>query len=669
MSSSNPPQSSSGAPATSNNPAFPAPPAYVAVKKLGQGTSGAVFLARPVRKPLTIITNGNSNKAGGVKQLPAEVAIKTIPRAKLRKSQSVEEKVVQEVAILKRLRHQNVVRFVDLEWDSQFVYIVMEYCQLGNLREHLAKKRNRRLQEQEARGFLRQLSAGLYFLWSRGLVHRDLKIDDEARRGRGGAATDEKAPLTERIGTLLYMAPEILKDRKYDGRCDLWSVGVIFYELLVGYPPFHGASSLDHLFAQILSPNPESLSLPQSVSTTVSQPAQNLITGLLTRNPEKRIPFREFFANSYIDLDHVPGPDSLSRGMDYVCEAVERDRSICSQLQAKNPVEPEHIEEVVELYAEGVAHLLSHIQFLGGKGDQVDMVRERVKGYIDRAEQLKKDAERLRNSPEPVAHQHQQHSQHHVQHQAAATTGKGAKSNAPQSKNLAVLAGSPPRRKKWWQVDLLESIGGLVSAATSSSASSPPPSNQKGKLAVDTYTVSKHQPQTPLSPTAGRKPKLPDTSNDSSTPADSQGPSRRPLSQTLQEKAMMTLQDAVSQESAGRLLESLSTFDTGLALMMRAMSAETEPDAKKQLREELEGWFEKAEGVMERVRSLREQRAGMGDGRSPRLPVPVAPDGNHASQGQSSPLMTTSPVQSPTQHFHSHRRDGSVSSISSGECL
>lgn len=68
--------------------------------------------------------------------------------------------MVQEIAILKRLRHENVVRLLDLEWDNQYVFIVMELCQLGNLKEFLLRQPRRCLVEQDARYFLRQLAAG-----------------------------------------------------------------------------------------------------------------------------------------------------------------------------------------------------------------------------------------------------------------------------------------------------------------------------------------------------------------------------------------------------------------------------------------------------------------------------------------------------------------------------
>ena len=136
-----------------------------------------------------------------------------------------------------------------------------EYCHLGNLKDYLNKKRNKRLSESEAKPLFRQLAGGLKFLWKNGLVHRDLKPENlllsSGTSGEAGPPilkigdfgiarppddgdTDmdlvsgsangnrSRGIMHDKIGTLLYMAPEILTGA-YDARCDLWSAGCIFY--------------------------------------------------------------------------------------------------------------------------------------------------------------------------------------------------------------------------------------------------------------------------------------------------------------------------------------------------------------------------------------------------------------------------------------------------------
>ncbi|KND04327.1 ULK/ULK protein kinase [Spizellomyces punctatus DAOM BR117] len=374
------------------------PPSYITISKLGEGTSGIVYRCRP--------------KSGG-----ADVAIKVIPRSQLGRSRK-QEKVVQEIAILKRLRHQNIVRFVDLEWDTHNVFIVMELCELGNLKEFLARKHGRRLVERDARWFLRQIAAGLFFLWSHSLVHRDLKtenllltanpnshgqpilkIADFGIADYGRNQDFSSAAMKEKIGTLAYMAPEVLKDEEYDARCDLWSVGVIFYEMLAGSTPFHTASSIDDLLKQILSPTPSQLILPPTIARTTSQTAQSLVSALLTRDPNKRLTFDEYFDHPYLDLTHIPGSESLSSGMEYISEAVELDNRF---VRSKNPSGRKELKawkQIIDLYAEGVAHLLAHVQYLGPQNPDAVQVAELVTRYINRAESLKHQVETWQNSP------------------------------------------------------------------------------------------------------------------------------------------------------------------------------------------------------------------------------------------------------------------------------
>ncbi|KAJ3282251.1 Serine/threonine-protein kinase ulk3, partial [Borealophlyctis nickersoniae] len=379
------------------------PPSYIPLRNIGQGTSGTVYLCRP--KPHLASRDVN-------------VAVKVIDRSHIRGAAKREEKVTQEISILKRLKHENVVGFVDLEWDSHYVYIVMEYCQLGSLKDYIGRRPGKRLSEQEARPLLRQLAAGLAFLWSHGLVHRDLKTAnlllsqsansapvlkiadfgiadyDEERRSKD--VLNEGVSLTERIGTLLYMAPEVLRDGSYDARCDLWSVGAIFYEMLVGQPPFASSPNLDHLYKQILSPSPPQLSLPSATASQVSSQAQQLISLLLTRNPSSRISFQSFLTDPYLDLDHLPGPDSLNRGMEAVALAVAKDERLVSKpiMARQRPSRAKEIDKVVNLYADAIAHLLAHVQYVGPKNVE-DGITERIKMYMDRAEELKDEMKRL----------------------------------------------------------------------------------------------------------------------------------------------------------------------------------------------------------------------------------------------------------------------------------
>ncbi|KAJ3160512.1 Serine/threonine-protein kinase ulk3 [Geranomyces variabilis] len=372
---------------------------------IGRGTSGTVHRAYLKSDPLAL----------------PRFAVKVIPRADLRRSRK-QEQVVREIALLKRLSHPNVVKFVDVEWDANYVRIVMELCTLGNLSDYLRARPGGRLGETEAKGLLRHLAAGLSFLQSRNITHRDIKSSNlllaqsdpplrtlpTLKIADFGIADDRHAPpnprtaleggaLTERIGTLLYMAPEVLKQDRYDSRCDLWSVGVVFYEMLVGQVPFHPVTSIDALLAQILSTTPVSLSVPPHIASRTSAPARALVSALLTRNPAARLSFRAFFTDPYLDLTHLPGPESLARGMERIMQATEVEEQT-TLAPAEERAVVERLDGLVDLYADGIAHLLAYRDYLGPSHPAMGELVERIAAYIDHAEEIKEFAQRIRTS-------------------------------------------------------------------------------------------------------------------------------------------------------------------------------------------------------------------------------------------------------------------------------
>ncbi|KAJ3153591.1 Serine/threonine-protein kinase ulk3 [Geranomyces variabilis] len=276
-----------------------------------------------------------------------------------------------------------------------------------------ADLRRSRKQEQVVR------DVGLSFLQSRNITHRDIKSSNlllaqsdpplrtlpTLKIADFGIADDRQAPptprtaleggaLTERIGTLLYMAPEVLKQDRYDSRCDLWSVGVVFYEMLVGQVPFHAVTSIDAILAKILSTTPASLSVPPHIASRTSAPARALVSALLTRNPAARLSFRAFFTDPYLDLTHLPGPESLARGMERIMQAMEVEAHT-TLAPAEEGAVVERLEDLVDLYADGIAHLLAYGNYLGPSHPAMVELVERIAAYIDHAEEIKELAQRI----------------------------------------------------------------------------------------------------------------------------------------------------------------------------------------------------------------------------------------------------------------------------------
>ncbi|RKO90600.1 hypothetical protein BDK51DRAFT_29042 [Blyttiomyces helicus] len=162
--------------------------------------------------------------------------------------------------------------------------------------------------------------------------------------------------------------------------------------MLCGHTPFQFASTIDSVLDQVMSPHPASLSLPPVIASSVPVAASSLTCALLTRDPAARISFADFFAHPYIDVEHLPGPDSLRKGMENIVQAVELDERVGEVGEGREEA-AEKIDLAVELYVEGVAHLLAHSQYVGGAAT----VTERATAYIDRAETLKAKACLLRS--------------------------------------------------------------------------------------------------------------------------------------------------------------------------------------------------------------------------------------------------------------------------------
>ena len=167
----------------------------------------------------------------------------------------------REAALLREMRHRSIIRLVDVFEDADYVHLVTDLCQGRELFERIVEKTSENngwpcLAEDEAARTIYQILTAVSYLHERGIVHRDIKpenilfettdedspvkIIDFGLSKRHNEIVDR--PMSSIVGTPYYIAPEVLRKR-YDKSCDLWSVGVITYILLSGYPPFNGATN------------------------------------------------------------------------------------------------------------------------------------------------------------------------------------------------------------------------------------------------------------------------------------------------------------------------------------------------------------------------------------------------------------------------------------------
>ncbi|XP_029999891.1 serine/threonine-protein kinase ULK1a isoform X1 [Sphaeramia orbicularis] len=238
-----------------------------------------------------------------------EVAIKCINKKNLAKSQSLLSK---EIKILKELKHDNIVRLLDYQEMGGCVYLVMEYCNGGDLAEYLHSKGT--LSEDTIRIFVQQIAQAMKVLQSRGILHRDLKPQNillchpERRRSSptnicikiadfGFARHLQTNTMAATLcGSPMYMAPEVIMSQNYDARADLWSIGTIIYQCLTGKAPFHASTPQELRFFY-----ESNRTLLPSIPKETSSHLRHLLLGLLQRNHKERISFDEFFHHPFLE--------------------------------------------------------------------------------------------------------------------------------------------------------------------------------------------------------------------------------------------------------------------------------------------------------------------------------------------------------------------------------
>uniref|UniRef100_A0A3Q1CCD6 non-specific serine/threonine protein kinase n=1 Tax=Amphiprion ocellaris TaxID=80972 RepID=A0A3Q1CCD6_AMPOC len=231
-----------------------------------------------------------------------EVAIKCINKKNFAKSQSL---LGKEIKILKELKHENIVRLLDYQEMGGCVYLVMEYCNGGDLAEYLHSKGT--LSEDTIRVFLQQIAQAMKVLQSKGILHRDLKPQNILlchTEGRRSSSTNTSIKIADfgfarhlqtntmaatLCGSPMYMAPEVIMSQNYDAKADLWSIGTIVYQCLTGKAPFHVSDTSESTSTNAYR-NPDHLCFP-SIPKETSSNLRHLLLGLLHRNHKERISF------------------------------------------------------------------------------------------------------------------------------------------------------------------------------------------------------------------------------------------------------------------------------------------------------------------------------------------------------------------------------------------
>ncbi|KAK1423846.1 hypothetical protein QVD17_19155 [Tagetes erecta] len=239
-----------------------------------------------------------------------KVAVKVIPKVKMTTAIAVED-VRREVRILRELSgHGNLVHFYDAFEDHDHVYIVMEFCEGGELLD-LILSRGGKFTEDESKNVTVQMLNVIAFCHLQGVVHRDLKPenfllktkdDDSLLKAIDFGLSDFVKPdekLNDIVGSAYYVAPEVLL-RSYDTEADVWSVGVISYILLCGSRPFW-ARTESGIFRAVLKTVP---SFNETAWLSLPPLAKDFVKGLLHKDPRKRLTAAQALCHPWIRDHH-----------------------------------------------------------------------------------------------------------------------------------------------------------------------------------------------------------------------------------------------------------------------------------------------------------------------------------------------------------------------------
>ncbi|XP_058415739.1 aurora kinase B isoform X1 [Diceros bicornis minor] len=247
-------------------------------RPLGKGKFGNVYLAREKKSHFI-------------------VALKVLFKSQIEK-EGVEHQLRREIEIQAHLQHPNILRLYNYFYDRRRIYLILEYAPRGELYKELQKSRT--FDEQRTATIMEELADALIYCHGKKVIHRDIKPENLLLGLQGELKIADfgwsvHAPSLRRktmCGTLDYLPPEMIEGRTHNEKVDLWCIGVLCYELLVGNPPFESASH-NETYRRIVKVD---LKFPASVPAG----AQDLISKLLKHSPSERLPLAQVSAHPWV---------------------------------------------------------------------------------------------------------------------------------------------------------------------------------------------------------------------------------------------------------------------------------------------------------------------------------------------------------------------------------
>lgn len=213
------------------------------------------------------------------------------------------EQVYREIDNMKLLDHPYIAKMYEVIEQGKNVYIIMEYLENGTLHQEIVK--NGPLEETKARKYLLQLLEAVKYIHDHDLIHRDIKAENilidrnsNIRLTDFGFSNSMSVAKTV-CGSPSYVSPEMITNSDYNGKTDIWSIGILLYFMLAGFYPFV-SSSITKLMHVIVNSK-------LVFGNSIGQTAQDLITQMLTKDQNVRISIDKIMKHQWIiERDKVP---------------------------------------------------------------------------------------------------------------------------------------------------------------------------------------------------------------------------------------------------------------------------------------------------------------------------------------------------------------------------
>ncbi|OQS06400.1 aurora kinase [Thraustotheca clavata] len=247
-------------------------------RPLGSGKFGTVYLARE-------------------KQTKYVVALKVLQKNQLVKAR-VEHQLRREIEIQSHLHHQHILRLYGYFYDEKRVYLIIEFAAQGELYKKLVQEG--RFDESTSAKYIYQIASALQLMHRKHIIHRDLKpenilIDhngDLKLADFGWSVHSSSSRRHTLCGTLDYLAPEMVQHQPHGASVDIWTLGVLMYEFLVGQPPFE-AEGTSETYERILRVD---IFFPPHISPL----ARDLLSKILVKEPDCRLSIDSILAHPWI---------------------------------------------------------------------------------------------------------------------------------------------------------------------------------------------------------------------------------------------------------------------------------------------------------------------------------------------------------------------------------